>query len=116
MNKESFIDRLAKRANITKTLAGTIVEHIFDGENGIIAGEISRGRAVKFQGFGSFQTRILAAGTSRNPKTGESMQVPARRMPHFVWRSTIRDLVKSRSPVFPPSATDAATDDDTGDE
>ncbi len=56
-----------------------VVDLFFDE----IAQRLSEGGRVELRGFGAFSTRERAARTGRNPRTGESVDVPAKRVPYF---------------------------------
>jgi integration host factor subunit beta len=59
--------------------AEIIVETIFDS---MVEG-LARGDRIEIRGFGSFAVKHRAARDGRNPKTGEAVHIPAKRMPHF---------------------------------
>lgn len=79
MTKQQLIDRLAERQGIPKQIAKRAVDLIFDG----MAEELAGGGRVEIRGFGSFQVRRYDSYRSRNPKTGEHIEVKPKRMPHF---------------------------------
>ena len=79
MTKQQIIDRLAKRQGISKQMAKRAVDLIFEG----MSKELARGGRVEIRGFGSFQVRNYDSFKSWNPKTGESVEVKPKRMPHF---------------------------------
>jgi integration host factor subunit beta len=57
----------------------TIVDIIFD----LMADELVKEGRVEIRGFGSFSVRYRKARTARNPKTGEPVDVPAKKIPFF---------------------------------
>ena len=59
------------------------VEQVVDIFFEEIAQRLSEGGRVELRGFGAFSTRERAARTGRNPRTGESVDVPAKRVPYF---------------------------------
>jgi len=79
MTKQQISDRLAERQGISKQMAKRAVDLIFDG----MTEELARGGSVEIRGFGNFQVRSYDSYTSRNPKTGERIEVKPKRMPHF---------------------------------
>ncbi len=79
MTKQQIIDCLAERQGISKQMAKRAVDQVFDG----MAEELVRGGRVEIRGFGSFQVRSYDSFKSWNPKTGESIEVKPKRMPHF---------------------------------
>ena len=83
MNKSEMIDSLATSQGLTKLQAGNIVAAIFDGETGVIATTLKGGGEVSLQGFGTFKAAERKARTATNPKTGEKIQVAAKKAPKF---------------------------------
>ena len=94
MNKSDFVAQLAQRTGLSQAKCGEIVNAIFDGNDGIIAQELSSGGKVSMTGFGSFSVRHLAARTGQNPKTGEPMEIEARNSPHFKAGSLLKGKVR----------------------
>ena len=95
MNKSDFIAELSSRLGSTKVAAASIFEQIFDADSGIIAAALANGEDVSIVGFGKFATRTRAARTARNPKTGESIQVAARRVARFSPGKQISETVNA---------------------
>lgn len=95
MNKSEMADKLADKADISKTKAAEIVEHIFstkDGE-GIIAVELDAGRKVNISGFGNFTLKHRSERQGRNPATGETITIPAKNYAHFSAAKGLKDRV-----------------------
>ncbi|PIS13312.1 MAG: DNA-binding protein HU [Candidatus Tagabacteria bacterium CG09_land_8_20_14_0_10_41_14] len=90
MNKASIVEDLAGKTGISKAEAERIVEGIFSG----IIDEVKAGREVSVAGFGIFQPKDRAAREARNPRTGETVQVPAMRVPKFKPAKAFKDAVK----------------------
>ncbi|WP_170003557.1 integration host factor subunit beta [Pseudopontixanthobacter vadosimaris] len=59
-----------------------------------IAGRLAAGGRVELRGFGAFSTRERQARTGRNPRTGESVEVPAKRVPYFKPGKEMRERLK----------------------
>ncbi|MDT8342692.1 MAG: HU family DNA-binding protein [Longimicrobiales bacterium] len=97
MNKDDFAEKLAKKADITKAKAREVIECIFstDPGNGIIAIELDAGRSVTITGFGTFDTRRRKAREGRNPRTGESINIPAMTVPTFKAGKGLKDRVRT---------------------
>lgn len=73
MNRTGLADKLAARMNITKGQSYEVVGHVFDLMREHM---VARKEGVAIHGFGVFKVKTLAARTSRNPKTGEAIEVP----------------------------------------
>lgn len=96
MNKTEMAKKLAKKSDISEAKATDILNAIFstDPGEGIIAVELDAGRKVTITGFGTFETRKRAARTGRNPATGESIQIPAKKYAHFRAGQGLKDRVE----------------------
>lgn len=95
MNKSEMAERLAKKADISKAKAAEIVEHLFstkDGE-GIIAVELDAGRKVNITGFGNFTLKHRSERQGRNPATGATITIPAKKYAHFSAAKGLKDRV-----------------------
>lgn len=94
MNKTQMAKELAARfEDLTQAGAAAIVEAVFSPTDGIIATELADGTdsRVAIGGFGTFEARNRPARTARNPRTGEQIQVPARRLPAFKAAKALKD-------------------------
>ena len=89
MNKNELIGAVASSAGITKTQASDAVEAVF----GTINSELSSGGEVRLVGFGTFMVADRKATTGRNPRTGESIQIPASKRPKFTVGKALKDAV-----------------------
>ncbi len=80
MTRSQLILRLAQQnPHLVHREAERIVNAIFE----TIAAGLARGERIELRGFGSFTVKEYAPRVSRNPRTGESVQVPAKRRPNF---------------------------------
>ena len=91
MNKGEMADRLAARAGLNKTAARVAVDDVFAR----IGEALANGEEVRIAGFGSFGTRSRAARTGRNPRTGETVSIPASKSPAFKAGKTLKDAVNA---------------------
>jgi integration host factor subunit beta len=69
----------------------TIVETIFES----IIDALQKGDKIEIRGFGSFRTRQRRGRIGRNPKTGEKVEVPAKKIPFFKPSKELKDFVNS---------------------
>ena len=72
-----------------------IVETFFEGVIEAVAADDK----VEIRGFGSFRTRQRNARTRRNPKTGDKVEVPAKRVPYFKPSKELRDMVNQSTAI-----------------
>jgi len=114
MTKSELIDAMAARANLTKARAELVVNCIFDA----MTEALERGEGIEIRGFGSFTVRPYKAYSGRNPRTGEPVSVPAKRLPFFKVGKELKELVNSSRhlPITGGSDKDDDDEDETGDE
>ncbi|MBO9576862.1 MAG: integration host factor subunit beta [Sphingobium sp.] len=80
MIRSQLVQKLAARnPELNAQEVDKIVSLIFDS----IGGRLANGGRVELRGFGAFTTRARDGRTGRNPRTGVSVTVPAKRVPHF---------------------------------
>jgi DNA-binding protein HU-beta len=91
MKKSDLVDAIAGKANLPKATAQTIVEDVFD----LIADSLAKGEDIDLRGFGRFSVRESAARAGRNPQTGETIQIPARRVPGFKPGKELKERVNN---------------------
>ncbi len=90
MTKSELIQRLAERnPHLYLRDIEKIVETIFDEISGALVG----GDRVELRGFGAFSVKHRDARTGRNPRTGETVQVEAKRLPFFKAGKALRENV-----------------------
>lgn len=89
MNKEELIDAIAKDANLSKAAAGQALNAALNA----ITGALIKGDKVTLVGFGTFETRDRAAREGRNPQTGETIQIAAKKVPVWTPGKALKDSV-----------------------
>lgn len=90
MNKADIINKVHEVLGGTKADAERAVETVFDS----ITGAMKDGEQVSVAQFGIFEGKMREARTARNPRTGESVPVPAMRVPKFRAAKGLKDAVK----------------------
>lgn len=90
-NKAELVNEVAKKSNVTKKNAETIVNAVFNS----IKQELSNGEKVQLIGFGTFEVRDRAARNGRNPQTGAQIKIPASKVPAFKPGKSLKDAVKN---------------------
>ena len=91
MKKADIADQVADRIGMSRSDAGDAVEAVFD----VVRDALARGEEVRIVGFGIFGTRTRHARTGRNPRTGESIEIPASTAPTFKAGKPLRDAVNA---------------------
>ena len=90
MKKADIVARVAARTGLDRFTAGGAVDIVFEA----IAEGLAKEEDVRISGFGNFRTRNRAARTGRNPRSGESMAIPASKSPSFKAAKALRDAVR----------------------
>lgn len=89
LNKNDLIAAVANSTGLSKSDSASAVDSVFDA----IAGALKGGDEVRLVGFGTFSVTKRAATTGRNPRTGESIQIPASNQPKFKAGKGLKDAV-----------------------
>ncbi len=89
MNKTELVDAVAEQADLTKAAAARAVEAALDA----ISGSLAKGDQVALIGFGTFLVRDRAARSGRNPRTGETIEIAAAKIPSFKAGKALKDAV-----------------------
>jgi integration host factor subunit beta len=90
MTKSELVSHLAARfPQLVLKDADYAVKVILDA----MAGALARGQRIEIRGFGSFSLNHRPPRISRNPKSGEKVHVPAKRVPHFKAGKELRERV-----------------------
>ena len=89
MNKTNLIDIVAEKADLKKKDAEAAVNAVFAA----IEKDLKEGGKIQIAGFGTFEVRERAAKTARNPRTGETIDVPACKVPAFKAGKGLKDKV-----------------------
>ncbi|MBI5644706.1 HU family DNA-binding protein [Candidatus Kaiserbacteria bacterium] len=89
-NKTDLIDRVHNTIGCTKADAERAVESIISG----ITEHLKKGDEVSIAGLGIFEAKMRAGRTGRNPRTGQTIQIKAMRVPKFRASKTLKDAVK----------------------
>jgi DNA-binding protein HU-beta len=90
MNKADIISKVHEVLGSTKAEAERAVETVF----GSIEAAMKDGTSVSIAGFGIFEAKLRAKREARNPRTGETVTVPAMRVPKFRAAKALKDSVK----------------------
>ncbi len=91
MTKAELIEKVSERVDLAKKDTEVIVNTVFDS----IAAALSRNDKVELRGFGSFRMRKRNSREGRNPKTGDTVSIPAKKIPFFKPGKELRELVDS---------------------
>ena len=90
MNKGELIEAVAKDVGISKALAGRAL----DSTIGTITKGLSKGERIVLVGFGSFSVSTRKARSGRNPRTGQTITIPATKVARFKAGDKLAQAVK----------------------
>ena len=91
MTKADLVEEVAKHSGLSKKDAEIIVQTVLDS----IVESLKSGEKIELRGFGSFRLRERTSREGRNPKTGEKVFVPAKKVPYFKPGKELRELINS---------------------
>ena len=89
MNKSQLIDAVVAKGGLKKKDAEAAVNVV----TATIAEALKNGEKVQLVGFGTFEVKERSARTGRNPKTGETIEVPASKHPTFSASKALKDCL-----------------------
>lgn len=89
MNKADLVSNVVEKTGLSRKDAEKAVVAVFDS----IQEVLKAGDKVQLVGFGTFETRERGARTGRNPRSGETIQIPASKVPAFKAGKALKDAV-----------------------
>ena len=89
MNKNELISNIADKAGLTKAEAGKAVNSFISA----ITDSLAKGQDIRLVGFGTFSVSKRAAKTGRNPRTGATIQIKARKLARFKAGKTLQNAI-----------------------
>jgi integration host factor subunit beta len=107
MTKAELVEEVARTTQLTKKHAEIIVNTVFDS----IVDSLKGGEKIELRGFGSFRLRKREPRKGRNPKTGDKVDVPPKKVPYFKPGKELKELINreaegaAASIPPPPSST-----------
>ena len=99
VTKAALVEEVSRAADLTKKHAEVVVDTVFRS----IVTALHRGEKIELRGFGSFRLRQREPRKGRNPKTGDRVDVPPKRIPYFKPGKELRELI-NREPAPGPDA------------
>ncbi len=93
MTKAELVEEVSKVSDLTKKHSEVIVDTVFQS----IIDALHRGEKIELRGFGSFRLRQRESRKGRNPKTGDKVDVPPKRVPYFKPGKELKDLINRES-------------------
>ena len=99
LTKADLIEEVLRISELPRKESETIVETIFES----IIDALQKGDKIEIRGFGSFRTRQRRGRVGRNPKTGEKVEVPAKKIPFFKPSKELKDFVNTPEAAAAPT-------------
>jgi integration host factor subunit beta len=93
MTKADLVEEVTQIGDLTRRDGEVVVDTVFDA----VIQALQAGDKIEIRGFGSFRIRQRKPRTGRNPKTGDKVEVPAKRVPYFKPSKELRDLVNPKA-------------------
>jgi DNA-binding protein HU-beta len=90
MTKAELVEKMAGDADISKAAAGKALDSLIDA----VVKTVKKGNKVALVGFGTFSVSKRKARTGRNPQTGATIKIAARKVPKFSAGKSFKDAVK----------------------
>jgi DNA-binding protein HU-beta len=90
MNKHDVIARIAQDTGATKASAAAAIDSMLQG----ITRALRKGDAITFVGFGTFKTTERRARMAKNPRTGDAIRIPKRRVVRFTAGKALKSAVR----------------------
>jgi nucleoid DNA-binding protein len=89
MTKADIVDQIAERTGLTKKDVAETVDHFLNA----VARALANGHHIEIRGFGTFRVKDRKSRIARNPRTGEAVPVPPRKVPVFKVSKELKDMV-----------------------
>ncbi len=109
MTKAELVEEVSRVSDLTKKHSEVIVDTVFKS----IIDALHRGEKIELRGFGSFRLRRREPRKGRNPKTGDKVDVPPKKVPYFKPGKELKDLINKDAEepsAVTPSAVPADSD------
>ncbi len=115
MTKAELVEEVSRVSDLTKKHSEVIVDTVFKS----IIDALHRGEKIELRGFGSFRLRRREPRKGRNPKTGDKVDVPPKKVPYFKPGKELKELINREpdasgsvpvTPPSPPTLTSPASD------
>jgi integration host factor subunit beta len=106
MTKADLVEEVSRVTELTRKDSEVIVDQLFDS----VIKALKSGDKLEVRGFGSFRVRQRNARVGRNPKTGEKVEVPAKRVPYFKPSKELKDLINDGAAAATPASAPPATE------
>ena len=91
MNKQELIEAIAEKSHTSKSDSKKMLDALLE----TVTETLAQGDSVQLIGFGTFKSTERNARSGRNPRTGETVTIPAKRVPSFTAGNALKEAVQS---------------------
>jgi integration host factor subunit beta len=106
MTKAELVEEVSRVSDLTKKHSELIVDTVFQS----IIDALNRGEKIELRGFGSFRLRQREPRKGRNPKTGDKVDVPPKKVPYFKPGKELKELINKEGQAPSDGAPEPAPD------
>ncbi len=92
MNKNELLEKVSQASGLTKKESEAAINAFLE----TLTDVLKAGDKISLKGFGTFEVRTRDARTGRNPRTGETMEIPASKVPAFKASSSLKNIVNGK--------------------
>jgi len=92
MNKQDLVAEVAKKSGLTKASAEKCMNSFME----VVTKQLAKGDKISLVGFGTFSVTKTAARTGKNPRTQETIKIPAGKRPKFSAGKALKDAVNKK--------------------
>ena len=89
MNKAQLVEKVAKSTKVNKQVAKQVLDSFLEA----VDDSLSHGNTIEIRGFGSFKVKQRKARTARNPRTGDPVQLPPRKVAVFKVSKELKESI-----------------------
>ena len=93
MTKADLVERVAEKTGLTRTDVAVVVDSLLE----VIKKSLESGHNIEIRGFGTFKIKLRKARKARNPRTGEVVPVPDRKVPVFKPSNEFKSMITKLS-------------------
>jgi DNA-binding protein HU-beta len=97
MMQAEFVHRISERSGLTLADTGRVLDAIGD----VLAEQLALGDSIRHAAIGTFSVKDRPASKGRNPRTGEKIQIAAKRVPKFSPAKALKDRLNEAPPAEP---------------
>ena len=92
MNKNELLEKVSLASGLTKKESEAAINAFLE----TLTDVLKAGDKISLKGFGTFEVRTREARTGRNPRTGETMEIPASKVPAFKASGALKNVVNEK--------------------